>query len=43
MTPFSWFYMIAVWTAIIALNTYCFWKVFQKPKIEQIDDSENGR
>jgi hypothetical protein len=43
MTLVSWIYMIAVWAGITLLNVYCFYKVFQKPKINQLDDSENGR
>ena len=43
MTLLSWIYMIAVWTGITLLNVYCFYKVFQKPKINQLDDSKNGR
>ncbi|MCX5768962.1 MAG: hypothetical protein NTZ09_01620 [Candidatus Hydrogenedentes bacterium] len=41
MTLLSWIYMIAVWTAITILNVYCFYKVFQKPKITKLDDSKN--
>ena len=41
MTPLSWIYMIAVWTAITFLNVYCFYKVFQKEKTNQLDDSKN--
>jgi len=43
MTLLSWFYMIAVWIAITLLNIYCFYKVFQKPKTNQIDNSKDGR
>jgi len=43
MTLLSWIYLIAVWAAITLLNVYCFYKVFQKPKINQLDDSENHR
>jgi hypothetical protein len=43
MTLLSWIYMIAVWTAITLLNVYCFYKVFQKRKIDQFDNSKNGR
>jgi hypothetical protein len=43
MTLLSWIYMIAVWTGLTLLNIYCFYKVFQKPEIEQGDDSENRR
>ncbi|HUW63070.1 MAG TPA: hypothetical protein VMZ06_18850 [Candidatus Bathyarchaeia archaeon] len=43
MTTLSWIYMIAVWTGITLLNAYCFYKVFQKPRIGQIDDTKNHR
>jgi len=30
MTLFSWIYMLAVWAAIIALNVFCFARMFAK-------------
>ena len=30
MTLFSWIYMLAVWAAIIALNVFCFVRIFTK-------------
>jgi hypothetical protein len=30
MTPGSWIYMLTVWGLLIALNVYCFRKVFKK-------------
>lgn len=34
MTLGSWLYMIIVWAAIIALNIYCFTRIFTKKKPE---------
>ena len=28
MTLLSWIYMLSVWAAIIALNVYCFYRIF---------------
>ena len=39
MTPLSWLYMGLVWTAIIALNTFCFYHVFKKKK-DSGDDAD---
>ncbi len=30
MTPVSWLYMALVWAAIIALNIFCFCRIFKK-------------
>ena len=30
MTPVSWLYMALVWAAIIALNIFCFYRIFKK-------------
>ena len=30
MTLFSWIYMLAVWAAIVALNVFCFARIFSK-------------
>lgn len=30
MTPLSWLYMGLVWAAIIALNLFCFYRIFKK-------------
>ena len=30
MTLFSWIYMLAVWAAIVALNVFCFARIFTK-------------
>lgn len=30
MTPGSWLYMVCVWAAIIALNVFCFYRIFTK-------------
>ncbi len=30
MTPLSWVYMILVWTAIVAVNVFCFSRMFGK-------------
>ena len=30
MTLFSWLYMLAVWAAIVALNVFCFARIFSK-------------
>ena len=43
MTLLSWIYMISVWTGLTLLNIYCFYKVFQKPKIDHLDDPKKGR
>lgn len=32
MTPGAWVYMVAVWTIIIALNIFCFSRIFGKRK-----------
>lgn len=32
MTPGTWIYMLVVWAAIIALNIYCFSRIFAKKK-----------
>ena len=29
MTPLSWAYMLVVWAAIIALNVFCFGRMFR--------------
>jgi len=42
MTLFSWIYMLAVWAVILTLNVFCFYKVFQKPKIEPIEEEQDG-
>ena len=28
MTPLTWIYMLSVWAVIIALNAYCFYRIF---------------
>lgn len=38
MTLFSWIYMLAVWSVIIVLNLFCFYKVLQKPRIESPEE-----
>lgn len=43
MTILSWIYMISVWCAIAVLNVYCFYKVFQNPHIERVDQSEDQK
>jgi len=30
MTPLSWTFMLVVWAAIIALNVFCFGRIFRK-------------
>lgn len=30
MTLGSWIYMLLVWGAILAVNVFCFWKLFTK-------------
>lgn len=30
MTPLSWLYMGLIWLAIVALNAYCFYRIFAK-------------
>jgi hypothetical protein len=30
MTPGAWLYMLAVWGVIIAVNIFCFVKIFKK-------------
>ena len=32
MTPLSWMYMGLVWAAIIALNVFCFYRIFGRKK-----------
>ena len=34
MTPGTWIYLIVVWAVIIALNVYCFVRIFAKKKSE---------
>lgn len=32
MTPGAWLYMILVWSVIIALNIFCFARIFRKKR-----------
>ncbi len=32
MTPLTWIYMGIVWAAIIALNVFCFSRIFMKKR-----------
>ncbi len=32
MTLFSWIYMLSAWSAIIALNIFCFYRIFTRSK-----------
>ncbi len=34
MTPLSWIYMGLVWAAIIALNIFCFSRIFKNKRSE---------
>lgn len=30
MTPISWLYMLLVWGLIVAVNVFCFYRLFKK-------------
>ncbi len=38
----GWVFMIGAWTGIIALNAFCFWKVFAGEE-RALDDQDGGK
>ena len=40
MTPLSWLYMGTVWTAILVLCIFCFYKIFKKKNGDTDDSGE---
>jgi len=39
----AWIYMLSIWAAILALNVYCFAKVFAKKPEDSTCREENGK